>query len=237
MVKATQETLSLQLSLSLQPYPDHSWQDFYPGDNRQLVNQLKSFVDNDEFLFYLYGANGCGKTHLLQAVYQSALAQKINAFYVSFKQVSQLSVDFLQGLEHLQLLCLDDLDQIAGQTNWEEALFVLFNQSKSLGGKLLVSSQLSPRYTAWHLADLQSRWQSGLTYRVKSLNDSQMLAALVQRAQLLGLALNEDVQAFLIKRVQRNMHSLVDMLNQLDRASLAEKRRITIPFIKEVLDL
>jgi DnaA family protein len=87
-----------------------------------------------------------------------------------------------------------------------------------------------------NMADLSSRLGWGAFYQLKSLDDEQRIAVLKLRAEVRGLELNEEVAQFIYKRCQRDMDTLLTTLAQLDSASLKERRKLTIPFVKEALN-
>ena len=86
------------------------------------------------------------------------------------------------------------------------------------------------------LADLKSRLAWDQVFHLQTLNDEQALQSLVHRASTRGFDLPEEVGEYLIKRVRRDMHNLFSTLDRLDRASLVAKKKLTIPFVKELLD-
>lgn len=136
------------------------------------------------------------------------------------------------------MVCLDNIEQIAGDMRWEESIFDLFNKlTEKQSGKLLITATLPPKQAGFQLPDLVSRLEWGQVCQLKELNDEQKIAALQLRAMLRGFDLPTDVGAFLLKRVARDMRTLCILLEQLDTATIVEQRKLTIPFIKSVLGL
>ena len=226
-----QEQLPLKLALR----DDCTLDTFYPGDNQQALTQIKQMAQGRGELFvYLWGREGVGRTHLLQGACYSA--QRRGAVYLSFADALQ-SPRVLEGLERLELVCLDDLEKMAGLPLWEEAFFHLYNRLRAVNRRLLVAAACAPKALPVQLADLQSRLTWGITYQLQPLNDEQLLAALQLRAKERGLVLTQEVGTFLIRRCTRSMPDLYLLLEKLDKASLVAQRRLTIPFIKSVLIL
>ena len=177
-----------------------------------------------------------GKSHLLQASYLAAFEKKISAVYLSLSE-AKLKPEVLEGLDEMSLVCLDDLHCVLGDSAWEEALFHFYNRLSARKSRLFVAASSSPRHLACTLLDLKSRLSSGTIYQVQGLNDSQKLSAIQLHAKQRGLHLATDVADFLLKRCARDMKSLFQILEELDKASLRDKRALTIPFVKSVMSL
>jgi DnaA family protein len=216
---------------------------FFSTNNQQLLFALKNFVDLDnsqEGFFYLWGGKEVGKTHLLQACCSSALEKNIPAIYISLSNLlvntNKINIDFFDGLENLSLLCLDDL-HLVENSRFEEKLFYLFNNIRAKQHKLIVAARCVPNSLKLQLPDLKSRMAWGITYCLQGLTEQEKITALIMRAEQIGLQLSEPVANFLLSRVSRSTGQLFSILENLDNASLAAKRKLTIPFIKEVLGL
>jgi DnaA family protein len=225
-----------QLPLNIQLRDDATFASFYEGDNLQVVKALTQLARGlDEPFLYLWGQKGAGKSHLLQAACHAASELNVAAVYLPLQEWRNLSPLVLQDLEKVPLVCLDDIESIAGNELWEEALFHAFNRIRSQNVRLVISSETSPLSLPIQLPDLKSRLAWGVTYQLHRLNDEQKLAALILRAGVRGLSLNKTVGQFLLSRCPRDMNELFHTLERLDDASLSEQRRLTIPFVKQVL--
>jgi DnaA family protein len=143
----------------------------------------------------------------------------------------------LEGLQGLDLVCVDDIDSVAGIANWEQALFRCFNEVRSANGRLAVSSRLPLSSLQFDLPDLESRLAWGLRLKLQSADDDGKLQVLRQRAAVLGIELPQDVMDYLIKHGKRDMGSLLSTLERLKDAAFADKRRITVPLAREILAL
>jgi DnaA family protein len=141
----------------------------------------------------------------------------------------------LQGLEKLDLVCVDDLHVIAGDRAWEEALFHCFNRIREANGRLLVSSRDRLSALQLGLPDLASRLAWGLRLQLLPLEDQHKMAVINLHSHALGLNLPEDVQQYLLKHHERSMTALIQTVESLQQAALTHKRRITIPLAREVL--
>jgi DnaA-homolog protein len=185
-------------------------------------------------LTWLCGSAGSGKTHLLQAACAAA-SERRRAGYVPLAEIAPLGVGLLEGLPQLQCLCLDDVDEVVGQSAWELGIFGLLRELQESGGQLLLSAQAPPALLSWALPDLGSRCAAGAVFQLRTLEEDEQRAALQLRARLRGLELPEETWQWLRKRFPRDMGSLYRLLDTLDEAALAAQRRLTVPFIREVL--
>jgi DnaA family protein len=229
--------IAQQLPLGVDLRDDCTLETYYPGDNQEALLQVQKMAQGEgEQFTYLWGREGVGRTHLLQGACHLAGKNKRTAFYMSLAETAY-STTILEGLERIHIVCIDDIHAIAGKADWEEALFYFFNRIRTLNHRLLIAANASPKLLPFGLADLQSRLNWGITYQLHPLDDDQLLAALQLRAKQRGLELTNEVGAFLIRRCVRSMPDLYEMLEKLDKASLAAQRRLTIPFVKTVLDV
>lgn len=225
-----------QLPLGFVLRDDATFASFLPNGNEQILNALAKHIQGigDHFI-YVWGSIGSGRSHLLQATCHAAQEYRQTALYLPLEDYNTLSIELLNGLEHIDLVCIDDIEKIATNPIWEEQLFHLFNRIRANGKRLIIAADAPPTSLKIILPDLKSRLSWGVVYQLNSLDDDQKLAALQLRAQIRGLDLEAAVGKFLLRRFTRNMAQLFMVLEQLDQASLAEQRRLTIPFVKEVL--
>ena len=221
-----------QLPLPFTLQEDFNFENFIAHENQLVIESLKN--PNEPFIF-LWGTLGTGKTHLLQSACQHQTQLGGTASYLPSKELISTSPQLLDGLANLDLICIDDVDSLYEKADWEEALFNLFNQIKQVGGRLIVSSTVSPQHSKITLNDLKSRLNSGLPINLSTLSDESTLQALQARAQKLGLELNREAANYLMTRFPRDLHTLWGLLNQLDQASLVAQRKLTIPFLKATL--
>jgi DnaA family protein len=230
-----------QLTLSVQLPDDETFESFKSQSNQMVVQQLTHFLDQitksnkQVHSMYLFGLSGVGKSHLLHASCAYADTLGITSLCLSFSELTQLSVDVLDGLENIDLVCLDDIQLIAGNKKWQQGVFDLYNRMVEQNKCLIITGDQSVTNLNISLPDLVSRLSWGLTEQVKPLSDEEKSVSLQYRAQQRGLYISDEVASFLINRLSRDMTSLIAALEQLDQASIREQRRITIPFIKDVL--
>ena len=226
-----------QLALNFQRNLGATFATYFGAANAEAVATLQSLVsaENTQYV-YLWGQPGTGKTHLLQAVCDQATSAGRAPAFVPLKNAEGFNPEICEGLENLDLVCIDDLDAVAGQEGWERALFALYNALRDRRRVLVMSSQVSPRDSAVQLADFRSRLSWGLVYQLKPLSDEDRRLLVKQRAQQRGLELPEDVLGFMLNHCPRDPGSLSALVDRLDAASLSAQRRVTIPFVKRLLE-
>ncbi|MGI9270442.1 MAG: DnaA regulatory inactivator Hda [Woeseiaceae bacterium] len=223
-----------QLALPLR-LADHAvFASFLATGNETLVGTLRDLADGgDGKGCWLWGSPSTGKTHLLQAVCEQAGDESV---YVPLAELKAAGPAILDGLASRALICIDDIDVVAGNSDWELALFVLYNQVVEAGGQIVTAATAAPRASAFELADLQSRLSALPAFQLQPLGDDETREALQLRAQHRGLDLPDETAQFLLSRSRRDMASLYGLLDKLDDEALRAKRRLTIPFVKGVLE-
>ena len=225
-----------QLPLPLAFNPEHGFEEYYAGGNAEVVGHLRQAAHaQGEPLIYVWGKPGLGKTHLLHACCREAHLNGLIVSYVPLNALRQYGGAVLDGLEEQDFVCLDDLDAIEGDEAWERALFDLFNRLRDAGHCLIIAGQKPPSELAIALPDLKTRLNWGLTLCLRDFSDDDKLAALSLRARLLGLELPPPVGRFLLSHCRRDLADLMELLERLDLATLAAKRKLTVPFLKTFL--
>lgn len=210
---------------------------FYRGANTEVVQQLLSLVPGARPpVVWLYGPPGAGKTHLLQALCARAGQLDHAAAYWPLRDVASLHAELLTGCESLGFICLDDFEAVAGNAAWERAIFRLYTELEDHGGRLVIAAEGPPASMKIGLRDLASRLAAGTVLRLHALSDEAQMAALSLRAAQLGLELPPETAQFLLRRLPRDMTTLCDALDILDQASLVTQRRLTVPFVRGVLE-
>ncbi|TNF38528.1 MAG: DnaA regulatory inactivator Hda [Gammaproteobacteria bacterium] len=226
-----------QLALDLQLRESHTFDNFISGDNALAMAMLKQMANNDgEQQLYLWGDQFIGKSHLLQATCQLATSLQHSISYLPLSMMLQYPATVLEGLEQIDLVCVDDIQRLQQQIDWQEAMFDLINRMREQQKKLVFASLLPPNELDLQLEDLRSRLNWGPVIQLKPLDDSGKKQALQMRAQMRGFELPEAVAVFMLNNYSRDLNGLFDKLEQLDRASLMQQKRLTIPFVKQVCE-
>ncbi|KAF0191409.1 MAG: regulatory inactivation of DnaA Hda protein [Gammaproteobacteria bacterium] len=228
---------SPQLPLGIALREVASFKNFIAGQNGEAVAWLRRAIGGaDERIFFLWGESGAGKSHLLQAVCREITALSEPAAYLPLAQLPEVSPTMLNGMDALGAVCVDDVETVAGNAAWEEALFHLFNRIRDNNKMLVVAGRSAPAQLPLRLADLRSRLGWGAVCQIKALDDDGKMQAMQQRARGRGLELPDDVAAFLLRHYRRDTGNLFALLDRLDETSLIAQRRLTIPFVKTIID-
>jgi DnaA family protein len=231
-----------QLPLGLRFPPDqrlHSYRDAPTGLLPLLTTQASGKRDDSPFQprVFLSGASGSGKSHLLLATCAEAAIHEIAVAYLPLELFGARAANALAHQGMVPLVCVDDVQAIAGDRDAQIALFDLHNRVIDGGGALLYASEATPLQLDLALPDLRSRIAQCTQFALAVPDETQRRAILRERAQVRGLELDDAVMDWLFRRVDRDLATLTALLDRLDRASLAAQRRITVPFLRQALDL
>jgi len=222
-----------QLPLPLRLHDYAVFETFHPAGNEEPLQYLAEQVTAPASPgCYLWGPPASGKSHLLQALCERAGDQSV---YLPLTEVRDLGTGLVAGLADRRYVCVDDVQAVVGRPDWELALFELWNAVADAAGVLVVAADRPPRELGVELADLASRLSRLTVFRCNELPEPERAAALRLRALHRGLELPDDTGAYLLSRSRRDMRSLYRLLDRLDEESLAAQRRLTIPFVREVL--
>jgi DnaA family protein len=233
--------MSKQLTLKIALRDGLRFSSFYSNEqNSQTYFTLKAFSEASQIIgiqqIFLWGEDKSGKSHLLQACCYQLAEQGLHASYLPLKALSLYGTRILSGLHNSDLIVIDDIDVVLGDKDWEEALFNLVNNALSSGQRLLFSATENPHDLKCHLPDLSSRLIGGSNYQITALSNQEKPKILQSRAQQRGFSLDDRVIDYIYKRYPHDMESLLEILDRLDRESLQKKAKITIPFVKQVLE-
>ena len=225
-----------QLPLALR-FPSEQRLETYLGDVTGVVARLRAVAQGDlSETLYLQGGAGSGKTHLLLGACAAAEAVGRRPQYLSLARVRGHARHAFEGLEHADMVALDDLDAIAGAHDDEVALFDLHNRLHDAGVGLLYAAVATSAVLEVGLPDLRSRLAQCTLVPLRTLDDAGRAAVLRQRAASRGLAFDDAALDWLLTRCSRDLSDLSTMFDRIDQASLAAQRRITVPFLRQVLD-
>lgn len=246
-----------QLPLSVRLHDRARFENFWPGPNEFVVAELRALAQQPTLaqpvragppraglgsvgLTWLCGPVGTGKTHLLQALcaaagqYESADPDG-RAAYVPLSELKEFGATALQEWAGARWVCLDDVASVAGDIEWERALFAMYRDCEERGARLALAARETPVQLNWVLPDLASRCAAGVRLRLRALDEAEQCQALRWRAQQRGFDLPEETARYMQRRLPRDMASLFTVLDELDTAALVAQRRLTVPFIRDVL--
>ncbi|HJY36972.1 MAG TPA: DnaA regulatory inactivator Hda [Steroidobacteraceae bacterium] len=230
-----------QLPLGVRLRDTSVFASYFPGRNGSVVDALQALTarragpSDGPTCVWVHGPPSVGKTHLLQAMCARANSNAQSAAYLPLAEVAPLGGEILSGYGQFSLVCLDDAETVAGNADWERALFRLHRELDEQRARLVLAAIAPPAALPFKLADLASRLNGGVVLTLQPFDEPEQLAALQLRAQLRGCELPQETAQFLLRRLPRNMAALCAFLDELDEASLIAQRRLTVPFVKAVM--
>jgi DnaA-homolog protein len=225
-----------QLTLALRLRERAVFDSFVAGLNSAAVEQLQTIARGAMTgMFWLSGPTGVGKSHLLQALCALARERGSEVTYLSLGQLAQFGPGVLDGWQDSRIIALDDMEQVAGDPKWELRLFGLHREVEERGASLLAAAKQPPLQLRFTLPDLASRFAAATLITLRPLDEIAQREALRLRAAARGLELPEETARYLQRRFPRDLSTLYELLDQIDDAALRAQRRLTVPFIREVL--
>ncbi|OUD14036.1 DnaA regulatory inactivator Hda [Thioflexithrix psekupsensis] len=227
-----------QLPLGIKLSDSASFSNYIPdANNRHLIEMIKATLQgNGGHYLYFWGATGTGKSHLLQGACHYLTQHGGNPIYLPLKTLSHYSADSLMGLETVDLLCLDDLQAVVGLQEWERAIFHLFNALRDAHIPLLITANAAPKQLDLQWPDLVSRLLWGGVFALNHLEMDLAIQALQHHAQTRGLHLPAKIALFLLEKTQGELAQAIALLAQLDDAALSNKKALTLPFVRQILN-
>ena len=211
-----------------------SFERFYVDpQNEQLISSLKNISSNENI--YIYGLKNSGKTYLLQSLCNEYSKSNKSTLFLPLIEVIKYGVEIIDSIENMDLVCIDGLEIISHKKEWEVELFNLINNALHTGCRLVFTSSSEEGGINFSLADLDSRIRKFQSYEIFPVSDEHLLKALKKISNLRSITLGEKEAQYLITYTKRNIADLVNILESLDQLSIENKRRITIPLIKELL--
>ena len=196
----------------------------------RLINQL--FLNEKSSEVYIYGASGQGKTHVLQGAVLKALEIDKNAVYID---CSDPFPDYiLDFVDQIDFICFDNVHSILREN--QEIFFDLYNRARQAQIFILVSGNTLPSDLEV-MKDLKTRLSLAAVYKLEELNDELIMSVIDSQMSQRNLSVNSNVYEYLFKNYSRDLKLLLSTLNDLDKASLQAKKPISIPFVKNFLEL
>lgn len=225
-----------QLPLALRYPPDQRLETFVAPPSGVIAQLQAIGSTRGADWLYIAGASGTGKTHLALALCAFSDGAGLRSAYLPLAAASGRLGEALDALEGNDVVALDGLEAIAGNPNDEVALFHFHNRARSAGVNVLYAARSAPDLLGLVLPDLKSRLAQCNRVLLDPLDDAGRAGVLRDRAQRRGLVLEEAAIDWLLARMDRDLVGLVALLDRLDRESLAAQRRVTVPFLRQVLD-
>ena len=211
-----------------------SFEGFYiDPKNKQLISILENISINENM--YIYGLKNSGKTYLLQSLCNKYSKNDKSSLFLPLMDVTKYGVEIIDSIENMDLVCIDGLEAVSQNKEWEIGLFNLINNAQQTGCRLVFTSSSEEGAINFSLADLDSRIRKFQSHEIFPISDDHLLKALKKTTNLRSISLGEKEAQYLITYTKRNIADLTIILESLDQLSMENKRRITIPLIKELL--
>jgi len=223
-----------QLTLAFESAPAKSFDTFHVAADAALAaRSIEAFARGtlEERQIYLWGASGAGKSHLLAAACRTVSAAGYRTAYLPGELISQPTA--LEGLESMDLVCLDDLQKL--DQGAETDLARCIDRCRQSSARMLFAADRPVEQLDIALRDLATRLNWGPVFHIDTLSEASLVEAVRGEFSQRSLEAADEVLSWLIRRFPRDMASIKQLVVTLDAASLSEQRRITIPFIKQVL--
>ncbi|HFC29672.1 MAG TPA: hypothetical protein ENJ44_01375 [Oceanospirillales bacterium] len=226
-------SFSKQLPLRFKSNENKTFENFLVGNNASTLSSLATFLDSDESLFYLWGTSGAGKTHILQALCNRMNQTNKQAVILQAQELN--SRQNVSLVEMFDLVCVDDAQMIANDKILEEALFFWINEIRAVHKKIIIAANISTHSKEWQLPDLISRIQSGRTHEIHALERADTMSVFITLAKKDGLILESKIIKYIENNCPMNLKFLANLIKKMDQMTLAEKKQLTIPFLKKIL--
>lgn len=214
-----------------------SFSTFVSGKNAPMIAALKEAASKRENeLFYFFGPKGCGKTHLLTAIFHMLDLTPNRVFFVDMTLAKALSPLLLTSTEVPEVIMLDNVDAVAGDDQWELALFGLYNRwVDQQDGIFIATAHTSADRIPFNMPDLNTRFENGISYPMELLDEAECAEALQLRSRVRGMNMPRKVASYMIRHLNCDMPGLMRALDVLDKATLQEQHDLTVPFVKKIL--
>ena len=196
----------------------------------RLINQL--FLNEKSSEVYIYGASGQGKTHVLQGAVLKALEIDKNAVYIDCNE--SFPEHILDFVDQIDLISFDNIHLISSES--QEVFFDLYNRARQAQIFVLVSGNTLPSDLEV-MKDLKTRLSLAVVYKLEELSDELTMSVIDSQMSQRNLSVNSNVYEYLFKSYSRDLKLLLSTMNDLDKASLQAKKPISIPFVKNFLEL
>ena len=222
-----------QLTFPWSAKPKLIFRDFYTNkENLNLVNDLKEQEAGD---IIIQANSNLGKSHLLQSVcnYYNEIGK--SSFYLPIKTALDYEPSVLDSIHEIDLICIDDIDFLAKNDNWERAIFNLINQCQQSTSRIIFSLSVSIDRAGFNLPDLISRLNKLLKYNVANLENEDIEGAISLIIEHNSINIGDKEINYILNHAKRDIAYLKQILFKLDEYSLSTKKKITIPLIKEII--
>lgn len=227
-----------QMDLNIESHLDAQISDFEGPGWKPIIDATRQMHLGLLNRFYLYGASGTGKSHVLTAICESYLDIQRRAIKVSLLDLLDAPIEAIASLENFDLVALDDIETVSGVIHWQRAIFHLINHQSESGGQLIFSSRVAPSELRFELPDLQSRLAQAVSFKTPTgqiLADRQALIQAVLKRR--GLQFDSELIDFLLNHGPTKPAVLLKTIEQLQALLHGTRRKMNINTRKQIYAL
>jgi DnaA-homolog protein len=226
-----------QLTLDLCCGKKHDFDSFLGEGSEQICQQIKGIICCEPGFVYLHGGVSVGKTHLLESSCRLVLSKGNNAMYLDMRNIHAWSPDVLSGLTGIGVVCLDNIESIAGNYAWEESVFNLYNRAVEAKTPLVISGEFLPKDIGFVLPDLRTRLGSGVSFHLYDLNDKGKINVMRNKALSMGFDLEDKHFEYIIHNYNRDLAMLLDLIEKIAAITFETKKKVSLSNIKTAMSI
>ena len=194
--------------------------------NDQIVENIKNIFDSQNNQIYIWGDKSFGKSHLLYAACNYFSEKNKKCVYLPLSENKKFEPDILDGFDNYDLVCIDNIDLIFQKEGWEYSFFVLINKILDKSKKIIFTSSSSLALNNINLKDFHSRLSSSLIFMINSPNDTTKENILKRVILEKEYNINIDICEYLLKRKDRDIDSLLKIIDKIGNYSLSTNKKI-----------
>ena len=192
--------------------------------NKDAYNLIQKWPNWKDFALLIYGAKGSGKSHLANIWAKISKAKILNGNLLSLRDIEES--------KHYKSFVLENYDKI----KVEEIFLEFFNNVKKRDSSMLMVGLKPPKGVDFLTKDLESRIRSLYSVEIGLPDDILLRTLLLKKFSDRQVKIEKTVIDFIIPRIDRSFDAVVDIVNKIDKYSLRESRKITIPLVKTVIE-
>ena len=202
-----------------------------------ILKASKDFISGSDATktFFLWGKKGTGKNYLLHSINREFLEKKLHSAFISFDNSLLDDPLVLEGLEELDVIFIESMEQFPSETEWELALFNLINACLLSESRILISSKVTAKELETKLPDLKSRLLAFPAFELPEITEEEKFIAMKEAADRKGLMFEDNVLSYILTHTSRKLSDLLSLLNELDNYSLEKKRKVSIALVRELI--
>lgn len=181
------------------------------------------------------GSRSAGKTRFMKALLKEAGLRNLATYSLEADDAHDHS--YFEEAGGCNLVCLDNLKKVCGKPDWELSLFHLINFMEDTKKKLVFGTSVPPDKLEVNMADLGSRLRAADRVYLGPFNDEARIDFMLRLAKLRGFEIPFDVGRFILARSKRDMKEIEAVVEKLETETMKQHRKVSIPFVKEILKI